>query len=104
MTARVGSQSILVSDPEVSPVEDIVLGFSLAIDPSTISAIRLLDNNGSPVPAQSAISTGDRIVTLSPDSDLDEGVVYTLEITDALKGAEGEEFPGQTLAFTYCRP
>lgn len=99
ITARMGSQSLLLPDPVVSPVADIVLSFDASIDPGTNSGIRLLDADGANIEVNYANTADDKIITMSPLLPLDEGVKYTLDISSQLKGAQGESYEGRVIEF-----
>lgn len=99
VTARMGSQSLLVSDPKVLPTEDIVLSFSVSIDPGTNNSIKLFDSAGDEVTVTYVNTADDKIITMSPGTVLDEGLSFTLNISSELKGAQGETYEGLIIEF-----
>jgi len=99
VTARVGSQSLLVPDPKVSPTADIVLSFNVSIDPGTNTEVKLFNADGDEVEVTYTNTADDRIITMSPLSPLDEGLNFTLDISSQLRGAQGENYEGRIIEF-----
>lgn len=91
----VSSSSPAPNDTGVSLFTDVSLGFSQAMDPTTLSAanIRLEDD------AQQAVAAtyvpGATTLTLTPDAPLTESTVYSVIVSTAVKSATGVPFAAE---------
>ncbi|MBX2946153.1 MAG: Ig-like domain-containing protein [Cyclobacteriaceae bacterium] len=75
--------------------------FSTGLDqPSVQSSIQLKQKNGTPVSLTFAFLDSDRTFSATPSSPLLFNTEYDLVISNTLKGAQEETFPGVTVSFT----
>lgn len=99
--AYVGSVALDVqgsSTTEVPVGVNVTLTFSTAVDPSTASAITLTKASG-PVNASVDFISGNKTAILAPVGILDNGITYTISISDELKGANGSAFEAMQFSF-----
>ncbi|AHF16244.1 glucoamylase family protein [Niabella soli] len=68
----------------------IRLSFSQPINPSSLAAVILTDNNGSPVAINSIASKGDSVITVTTQSKLANLSKYTFTISTTLQSASGK--------------
>ncbi len=79
--------------------EDIIINFSAAIDSmSALNNIRIKKNT-TEIDYQIHFTNESKTVVLSPTNQLEEVTGYTLDISSALRGKNGETFPGLQFAF-----
>lgn len=95
-SARIGTTYLLKSSVtnDVPTNQPVVLGFSSSIAPESAIASINLKQDGQPIPVTVSFADNDRTVTIQPDQALSANTEYTLNITDRLRGSEGETFPG----------
>jgi hypothetical protein len=78
-----------------------IISFSSPMDTASArTAIRIIPNGGTqPVPTTITFSEGDRVALIQAKAGLDYLATYSLSITDGLRGAKRQPFPGLALAF-----
>ncbi|MCU1382349.1 MAG: Neogenin [Acidobacteria bacterium] len=100
--------SILPSNAStnVSPTTAVVITFSEAIDPESVSGARaanivLAGADGAVVPATLALSSGNSVATLRPIATLEANTAYTASVTAGVKDLSGYALaPPASAAFT----
>lgn len=99
--AYVGSVALDVqgsSTTEVPVGVNVSLTFSTPVDPSTASAITLTQATG-PVNASIDFTSGNKTAIIAPVGILDNGITYTISISNELKGANGSAFTAMQFSF-----
>ena len=95
--------SLLAADQVVEQIptdQPFVALFDKALDPSGISArVSFEQVTGEPVPFQISLSNGNRSLALQPEQELIQHTQYRINLSDEIKGANGETFAG--IAFTF---
>lgn len=82
------------------PVESsFSLSFSAALDQANAEQNILLKKDNQTVPTTAAFSSDGKEITLTPNSPLDHAKQYKIIITNALRGAAKESFPGFEVEF-----
>lgn len=85
---------------ENMPVDQLIsLVFSSALNRESAANAISLDNGSQPVGINLNFSQDNKNVTISPASVLANNVIYTITISDQLKGANGESFQPKTISF-----
>ena len=95
--ARLGTESIL-HEATVSPMGNIVVGFSKAVDQPATDLL-LLRTNAGPVLTSQTWSANQKEVTISNSSPWQEGISYQLLISDQITATDGGKFSGDTIRF-----
>lgn len=98
-TAQIGNVSILTADAEVPVGSDITLVFSSSLTPEATNEITLTFANGTPLDLTFELLDNNKIITIEPSPNFVEGEEYILNLTNNIKGANGESFPGINLTF-----
>ncbi len=100
-SAQAGGASLLSSPAEIPAESEITLVFSAAVAETGINdEITLTDGAGNPSVLSFEFLDNNKIVRLTPAPSFAEGENYTLRISDMLRGAAGESFPGIEVAFS----
>ncbi|HMQ47893.1 MAG TPA: glucoamylase family protein [Saprospiraceae bacterium] len=104
--ARVGTVSILGSNPAAVPVDQpIVLTFNTPLQTENLDdQIELKDENQQAIPLEYSLLDQDKTISAAFQGSLLPGKDYTLSIGNALKGQNGATFQGITLSFTTLNP
>jgi len=107
ISARVGTLS-LQSDETVegAPLDQpLVVSFSAPLDTATVSAnFTLSSDAGAVIPLAFSYLDNFKAVSAQFEGSLDIASTYQLEITENIKGANGEAFPGVNYSFTTATP
>jgi len=108
VTARMGSYVLDAADAAknaIAPNETpVTLEFSTILD--TLKAkvsIQLLDDGNSVVSSKMRFPDENRSVSIGPDMALSPGKSYSVGISSALKGKNGDTFPGTTIGFAISK-
>ncbi|MGV8090284.1 MAG: glucoamylase family protein [Mangrovibacterium sp.] len=108
ISVNVGTEMLsLTGENKNLPVnQPIVVRFNTSLDATTMqSSILLLDQNSNPVQLTVSLFDNNKMVSLAPQSELNENSVYRLSISDGLKGSRQETFEGLSVNFqTQLRP
>ncbi|HKZ37937.1 MAG TPA: glucoamylase family protein [Chryseolinea sp.] len=102
-----GTTAINIDGPATSDLpldRTLSIAFSSALNQTSAeSSIALRKSSGSDVDTELSFSNGDKTIVLHPAGLLDPNSTYILEVSDQLKGAKGEIFPGRTVEFKTTR-
>jgi hypothetical protein len=102
-TAFIGSMSLDLNGSLTAGVpvdQPVYLTFLSAVDRNTVpSSITLSSSAGSDIEVEYNYLSNDKGVLVRPVQLLQNGVEYTLTISNTLKGAQGENFSGQLIKF-----
>src|SRR3989337_1010562 len=102
-----GTTAINIDGPATSDLpldRTLSVAFSSALNQTSAeSSIALRKSSGSDVDTDLSFSNGDKTIVLHPAGLLDPNSTYILEVSDQLKGAKGEIFPGRTVEFKTAR-
>lgn len=74
--------------------EPIVMSFASALNTETVASSITLKKETDAVTVDYSFSNENKTVTLTPSGGLDYDTDYTISVSNALKGAAGESFPG----------
>lgn len=99
---RLGGFDLAVSGANTdAPVnEPISASFSAALNPATVpAAVSLRNRDGANIPLTFSFFDNDRTFSAQPAAPLRPGHTFELQISQALRGKNGEVFPGLTLRF-----
>jgi hypothetical protein len=102
-STKVGTQYLTVQGPNtgIHVDENIVIAFSNSLDTATIrNSIFLTDKENNAIVTEIATLDNYKTISLSHEQNLSPLTEYTLQITDALKGAGKETFEGVEYSFT----
>ena len=97
-----GNDEISLTEPMTTgiPVDrTISLVFSSPVNQVSALGAIVLKRNSAPVTAQITFLTPASTVVVSPNGAMDNKSVYTIEISDKLKGSEGESFASTQVSF-----
>jgi hypothetical protein len=107
VSVSVGS-SILSLDqdnPDMPSDQPLVLRFSQAVDKESVeSNILLRDEAMAQVSLNFSLLDNDKSISASPLNKLLQSKKYFIRVSDGLKGAKGEIFPGIEIPFTTLNP
>ena len=101
-SVRVGPNGLNLSGSMTTdlPIDQpIVLSFSSALDIATVPSTIKISNAAQPVEVDFFYLDNNKTVSITPKQPLQNKTQYTLVITDQLKGANKEEFPGFQVDF-----
>ena len=100
-SAQAGNVSLLSAPAAIPANSEITLVFSTAIADAPINdEIILTDGAGNPSVLSFEFLDNNKVIRITPAPSFAEGENYTLRISDMLRGAEGEIFPGTDLVFS----
>lgn len=86
---------------EVNIKGPLIASFTKPLDIETINnSIRLVDTQDEIIPYETELEDNNSTINMVLKSDLDYATDYTLQISDQLKGANGEKFKGVEYEFT----
>lgn len=76
--------------------------FNTALDPTTITtdSVYIMDEDGNRISVHVSYDAASKRLIITPDSPLAQGKTYSLVVTDAVKFASGESFPGYSARFS----
>jgi len=103
VSAKVGQLKLTPEGPNVNaPVDSVIhLQFSNKLNAATIAgSIFLKREDGTAIPVQNSLKQDQQSVEVTPSQPLEYVSTYRLQISDMLKGALGETFPGVTYELT----
>ena len=103
VTAQLGSVSLLTANPVVPLTENIVLGFSVSIDPTFNQEVTLVDENNNSISITYENLDNNKILSIIPNPSFQEGETYTLKISENLTGFENESFDGVEIMFEIAK-
>lgn len=102
-------QTIFIGTTEIDPSEpmptglpvdqSISLTFSDALKPGSVAAGISLRKEGIEVTTNKTLSSGNKTVIIFPEGSLENGTVYTIEVSDALQSSSGKKLTAQTISF-----
>lgn len=102
-------QSVFIGSTEVDPTEpmptgipvdqSISLTFSDGLKPGSVAEGITLKQDGTEVVTNKTLSSGNKTVIIFPEGSLENGTIYTIELSDALESASGKKFTAQSIAF-----
>ena len=98
----VGTTSINLSGNPTDglPIDQtITVVFSAAVETNSANTSIVLKQAAQPVDVDISYFSGNTTVVLQPNHSLDYNTSYTINITDKLRGASGEKFPGMQVEF-----
>jgi len=94
----------LQGNNENIPVDSaILINFNTVLNQQSIVSAVSISKNGGAVAAVKELINNDKTVKLIPDNPLDHLADYTINISNSLKGANGESFPGLSVSFTTIK-
>lgn len=104
-SVHVGTFNIILTDGAQNldaPFDKpILLSFAAPLNTETVlSSITLLTQSGDAVNVTYSFLDNNKTVSLQPVTNLDYNSTYLISITNKLKGASGENFPGISINFT----
>ena len=97
----IGSATVNLSGPitvDLPVDQSIVISFSAAVDVNTVQSITI-KNGGQPVDVDFSFQDNNKKVAVKPKQSLLYNTQYTLAVSNLLKGANQEEFPGLQVDF-----
>lgn len=102
-------QTIFIGTTEIDPSEpmptglpvdqSISLTFSDALKPGSVAAGISLRKEGIEVTTNKTLSSGNKTVIIFPEGSLENGTVYTIEVSDALQSSSCKKLTAQTISF-----
>lgn len=101
---RMGSYILNTTDfskNSATPIDQPLVGsFSTPLDPGTVEAgVKLTLKGGAPVPLTFSYLDNNKTFSALPDKPLEPFQQYEIQLSNSLKGVNGEIFPGITVSF-----
>lgn len=97
--------SLTEENKDLPTDQKIMIRFKSELDTTTVrQSIRLLDNNSAPVPYKVSYLDNNATVSMATSQPLAVNSVYSLNISNSLKGKKKETFSGMSVSFKTYLP